>query len=76
MDNKYNIGDVRIVPAKIRNPYLYTDTGQSRRDRLAALRDGVLSTDWQAWYAPSGGGARRITAGDVYWEGMKREETR
>ena len=68
--NKINIGDVVIVPAYMDNPYL-PYVASDRKFYLRQFKAGTLSKSWQAWYAPAGGGARKITADEVEWEGME-----
>lgn len=71
--NKINIGDVVIVPAYMDNPYLHlgSNISTSRKVLLQKFKDKRLDKCWQAWYAPAGGGARKITADEVEWEGME-----
>jgi hypothetical protein len=66
---KYHVGAIVIVPSTFDNPYWFRETGAPRVEKLTQFRRGTLDTDlWTAWYAPGGGGAKRITADDVHWE--------
>ena len=73
MDKKINLGDV-LVTDEGRNPYTYRGVFCSGPQRAAALRrfrDGADTANLVLWYAPCCGGARRITAPEVDWNGLR-----
>lgn len=54
------VGDVTIVPAGA-NPYTdHSITGIDRENKLTDFAEGVLDREWEVWYAPADGGARRL----------------
>lgn len=67
-----NIGDVYTFTAapEADNPYRggYL-CGDERVASLRAVKEG--SQDFDVWYAPSGGPARRITRDDIDWRGLR-----
>jgi hypothetical protein len=69
------IGDVYTftAPPEADNPYRggYL-TGDERVASLHAVQDG--SQDFDVWYAPAGGGARRVTRDEINWRGMRKRE--
>jgi hypothetical protein len=65
---KIMIGDVLICPAEQANPYHGSLLGAKRKEALRAFKAGVLSADYAAWYGPSHGGARKVTADEIDWE--------
>lgn len=68
----FHIGDVVAVKAGTKNPYLYRgplQIGRPRVEALHAFRDGKLQPEVEFWYAPYGGGAKRINSpSEVNWE--------
>ena len=66
---KAHIGDVAVCSGEPpdSNPYKGSLIGKERRDALAKFKQGTAE-GYTLWYAPSNGGARRITSDDVDWE--------
>lgn len=73
MQSKIQIGDVYTFTDKPEadNPYRggYYLLGAERVASLHAVKDG--SSDFDVWYAPAGGGARRITRDEIDWRGLR-----
>jgi hypothetical protein len=70
---KIQIGDVGTFtePPESGNPYRGGClTGPEREASLHAVKDG--SQDFDVWYMPAEGGARRITRDEINWEGLRR----
>lgn len=72
-----HIGDVYTFAAapESDNPYRggYL-VGDERVASLHAVKDG--SEDYDVWYAPAGGGARRITRDEIDWRGLRPRHDR
>lgn len=69
---KIHIGDVYTFVGKPENDNPYRGGylgGDERVESLHAVKNG--SEDFDVWYAPAGGGARRITRDEVDWRGLR-----
>lgn len=70
----YTVGDVSVIRGEPPdgNPYRAHGTGQAlafsaRVYALWLFCNGKDTSEYTLWYAPSCGGAKRITAADVNW---------
>jgi len=64
-----NIGDVIICYADRASPYGNQLMGIRRMTALQQFKDGKLPSHLAAWYAPFGGGARKlIDDSEINWE--------
>lgn len=72
---RYPVGDLLVFPADadVTNPY--TDErridGYLRVDALQRIRDRLAHGEFQLWFAPPKGGAKKITPWVVNWEGLR-----
>jgi len=84
------IGDIAVVPKGTENPYKASipgdRTGKKRAAALGLFLRGVPTPEYEFWFAPCCGGARKLSEADIadvdpvavnyYWDEAGRERPR
>lgn len=59
-----DIGDIAVVPAGTKNPYTVSICGKERAEQLRKFFNGEETPEYEFWYAPSCGGAKKLNSAE------------